>query len=323
MKGDRERCLAGGMDGYVKKPIETEELLNEIGALTRGRSALRATAEIVTGSAEQHVDERELMERLQGDVDLLKEVVDIFVGDIPSQLDGLLTAIEANDSERIYAVAHRLKGAFSNIGAHHSLAIVLALEGTHGPDAKRLYRVAPASRGGLESRARTYRRRAYTRHRHIGKDRIVEFLIAEDEAVSRRILQINLEKWGHTSVACEDGDQAWERLRQPSCPRIAILDWMMPGVEGPELCRHVQELDHGKLLHIILLTARDTTDDLVQALEAGPNDYIVKPFDTHELKARVGVGLRVIELQEKLIEAERYRVLSQAAGAAAHAHEAR
>ena len=147
----------------------------------------------------------------------------------------------------------------------------------------------------------------------------MEVLIAEDDAVSRFVLEVNLEKWGHKVVTCNDGDEAWERMQHPDTPKIAILDWMMPGIEGPELCSRVRQLDHGKLLHLILLTALGRKEDVVKGLEAGANDYITKPFDTHELKARFEVGLRVIELQEKLIQAEKYRVLTQAAGAAAHA----
>lgn len=85
---------------------------------------------------------------------------------------------------------------------------------------------------------------------------------------------------------------------------------MMPGYEGPELCRKIRELDHGALMHIILLTARETTGDIVNGLDAGANNYVTKPFDRDELKARFEVGLRVIELQNKLIYAERYRILS-------------
>ncbi len=85
----------------------------------------------------------------------------------------------------------------------------------------------------------------------------MEVLIAEDEPVGQHLLRVNLEKWGHSCIACDDGTQAWEELQKPTTPRIAILDWMMPGIEGPELCRRVRELDHGQLLHIILLTARD------------------------------------------------------------------
>ena len=146
----------------------------------------------------------------------------------------------------------------------------------------------------------------------------MEVLIAEDEPISRRLLEVNLEKWGHVVVACNDGDEAWERMKTPDTPRIAILDWMMPGVEGPELYSRVRQLDHGKLMHLILLTALEKPEDIVRGLEAGANDYITKPFEPLELKARFEVGLRVIELQDKLIQAEKFRVLTQAAGAAAH-----
>ena len=146
----------------------------------------------------------------------------------------------------------------------------------------------------------------------------MEVLIAEDEPISRRLLEVNLEKRGHVVVACNDGNEAWERMKTPDTPRIAILDWMMPGVEGPELCSRVRQLDHGKLMHLILLTALEKPEDIVRGLEAGANDYITKPFEPLELKARFEVGLRVIELQDKLIQAEKFRVLTQAAGAAAH-----
>lgn len=146
----------------------------------------------------------------------------------------------------------------------------------------------------------------------------MEVLIAEDDPLSQRVLEANLKKWGHVVIACNDGDEAWERLKEPDTPKIAILDWMMPGIEGPELCRRVRELDHGKLLHLILLTARETKQDVVAGLSSGANDYITKPFDGEELRARFEVGKRVIELQDTLIQAERYRILTQAAGAAAH-----
>lgn len=146
----------------------------------------------------------------------------------------------------------------------------------------------------------------------------MEVLIAEDDPVSQRVLEANLKKWGHVVIVCSDGNEAWENMQNPDTPRIAILDWMMPGIEGPELCSRVRELEHGKLLHLILLTAREAREDLFKGLEAGANDYITKPFDRDELKARFEVGQRVIELQEALIKAERYHVLTQAAGAAAH-----
>lgn len=143
-------------------------------------------------------------------------------------------------------------------------------------------------------------------------------LVAEDDVSSRDLLTACLVKWGHDVVACEDGGRAWAVLQQPDAPRLVVLDWMMPEVDGPELCRRIRTLDRGSLMYVILLTSRDSPDDIVAGLEAGADDYIVKPFDRKELRARLKVGQRLIALQQKLVEAERYRVLTQAAGAAAH-----
>lgn len=146
----------------------------------------------------------------------------------------------------------------------------------------------------------------------------MKILIAEDQPINTRILQANLTKWGHEVVATEDGAQAWEVFQQDNAPSLAILDWMMPYIDGAELCRKVRERSNGQLFYIILLTAKTDKNDIVEGLNAGANDYVAKPFDPEELQARVRVGQRVIELQDRLIEAERNRVLTQAAGAAAH-----
>ena len=146
----------------------------------------------------------------------------------------------------------------------------------------------------------------------------MKILIAEDEAISRRLLEVNLAKWGHEVVICQNGQEAWDICQTPEAPLLAILDWMMPELDGIEVCRKVRELPHGELIYIILLTAKGEKEDLVQGLSAGANDYVTKPFDSDELKARINVGQRVVELQERLIEAERNRVLTEAAGAAAH-----
>jgi DNA-binding response OmpR family regulator len=146
----------------------------------------------------------------------------------------------------------------------------------------------------------------------------MRILIAEDETVSRRLLEISLEKGGHDVVSCSDGTEAWNILQQGDAPKLAILDWMMPGMEGVEICRQARKLTHGSLLYLIVLTTKGRKEDVVEGLEAGANDYITKPFDQQELQARVQVGARVVDLQERLLEAERHRVLTQAAGAAAH-----
>jgi len=146
----------------------------------------------------------------------------------------------------------------------------------------------------------------------------MKILIAEDEPISRRVLQTNLKKWDYEVVTCEDGAQAWEMLQDPKAPLLVILDWMMPYIDGIDLCRRVRQLPHGALAYIILLTAKTEKADIIQGLSAGANDYATKPCDPDELKARVLVGQRVIDLRNRLLEAERNRTITEAAGAAAH-----
>lgn len=146
----------------------------------------------------------------------------------------------------------------------------------------------------------------------------MKILIAEDQPINSRLLRANLEKWGHDVISTVNGTEAWEVFQNTNAPSLAILDWMMPYIDGVELCRRIRQLPHGELTYIILLTAKTEKNDIVEGLSAGANDYITKPFNPEELQARVRVGERVIDLQNRLLEAERNRVLTQAAGAAAH-----
>ena len=123
-------------------------------------------------------------------------------------------------------------------------------------------------------------------------------LVAEDDAVSRELICARLEKWGYDVVVTENGTQAIMALRKKDAPCVAILDWMMPGMDGLEICRRIREVD--RVLYIILLTARGSKANLLEGLRAGADDYLVKPFDKDELHARILVGLRVMALQEAL-----------------------
>ncbi len=134
-------------------------------------------------------------------------------------------------------------------------------------------------------------------------------LIAEDDATSRRLLELTLNRWGNEAVTAADGNEAWEWLQRDDCPRLAILDWMMPGIDGTELCRRVRERLNDPP-YVILLTARGTRDDMVEGLDAGADDYVTKPFDREELRARVRAGQRILELQDRL--KERVRELEEA-----------
>jgi DNA-binding response OmpR family regulator len=137
----------------------------------------------------------------------------------------------------------------------------------------------------------------------------VRILVAEDDAVSRRVLEMSLPRWGYDVVTACDGQAAWEVLRQPDAPRLALLDWMMPHVAGPELCRRVRALPAGERAYLILLTARSETSDIVAGLNSGADDYLTKPFDREELRARLQAGRRIVELQQSL--SDRVRELEQ------------
>ncbi len=128
----------------------------------------------------------------------------------------------------------------------------------------------------------------------------MEILIAEDDPVSRRILERTLIKWGYDVLVTEDGNQAWDKLKDGSGPNFAVLDWMMPGIDGVEVCRRIRDLKQKSYTYIILLTAKDKPADIVNGLESGADDYVVKPFDHDELKSRLEVGERIIHLEENL-----------------------
>ena len=128
----------------------------------------------------------------------------------------------------------------------------------------------------------------------------MKILIAEDDPVSRRVLQAALEKWGHEVIATSDGAEALKVLEEPDAPRMAILDWMMPRMDGVEVCRSVREIKLRIPTYIILLTAKGLKDDIVEGLESGANDYVTKPFHRPELRSRVQVGVRMVELQTEL-----------------------
>jgi len=129
-------------------------------------------------------------------------------------------------------------------------------------------------------------------------------LIAEDDPVSRSLLRRVLSKWGYEVLATSDGQEAWQELQRGDAPALAILDWMMPGLDGVEVCRRVRELDSPNPPYIILLTARGGKGDIVAGLDAGANDYVGKPYDSEELRARLEVGRRFVEANQKLLETQ-------------------
>ena len=128
----------------------------------------------------------------------------------------------------------------------------------------------------------------------------MRILLAEDDLVSSAMLQNDLKEWGYTPVAVANGADAWRVLRDRNSPELALIDWMMPTITGPELCRRARELTKVVPTYLILLTGRTNKEDIVEGLRAGAHDYVTKPFDSCELRARIDVGRRMIEVQTQL-----------------------
>ncbi len=130
----------------------------------------------------------------------------------------------------------------------------------------------------------------------------MQVLIADDDRATGQMLARTLQRLDYDTTVVGDGAQAWERLRSAIEPTLAILDWMMPELDGPDVCRKVRAELPLANMYLLLVTARESRGDVIAGLDAGADDYIIKPFDPDELRARVAVGVRVLALQQKLAE---------------------
>jgi two-component system, cell cycle response regulator len=134
----------------------------------------------------------------------------------------------------------------------------------------------------------------------------MRILIADDSIVSRHMLDATLRKLGYEVIMACDGAEAWDVLQSDNPPQIAILDWVMPGLSGPEVCKRVREHSRdpeSAYTYLLLLTSKSQKEDLIEGMESGADDYLIKPFDPHELRVRLRSGSRIIELQRQLVAA--------------------
>ncbi|WP_263417225.1 GGDEF domain-containing response regulator [Terriglobus albidus] len=131
----------------------------------------------------------------------------------------------------------------------------------------------------------------------------MRILVADDDAVSRRLMEKILTQSGYEVMTVADGRGALDALTQKDGPRMALLDWMMPGFDGPEVCRQIRARQEASYVYLTLLTSRQNRTDVIQGLEAGADDYLIKPCNPEELKARLRTGLRILTLEDKLVEA--------------------
>lgn len=129
----------------------------------------------------------------------------------------------------------------------------------------------------------------------------MKVLIADDDPISCRILESKLIHWGYEVIVCSDGLGAWDVLRTEGAPQLAIIDWMMPGMDGLEICRVVREQTSAPYTYILLLTAKDRKEDILTGLSAGADDFLSKPFDSHELDVRLRIGRRILDLESGLL----------------------
>ena len=129
----------------------------------------------------------------------------------------------------------------------------------------------------------------------------MKILIADDDSITRRLLETILTKWGYQVIIAQDGDEAWQILQGDGAPKLAILDWMMPGLDGVEICRRARQRIDAAYVYMMLLTSKIRKEDIIEGMDAGADDYLTKPFNRHELEVRLRAGLRILDLQEALL----------------------
>jgi diguanylate cyclase (GGDEF)-like protein len=129
----------------------------------------------------------------------------------------------------------------------------------------------------------------------------MRILVVDDDPLTLHMVVYRLRQWGHEVISCTDGESAWKMLHGDTALNVAILDWMMPGINGPELCRKIRLRKDCPYLYIVLLTGRTNPEDLIAGLDAGADDYLTKPFHIGELEARLRAGKRIVDLQNELI----------------------
>jgi len=145
---------------------------------------------------------------------------------------------------------------------------------------------------------------SFFRAAEVGSFSLMQALVVDDSAVYRKLIGDQLRGWGFGVTMAESGSAAWQILEQPDSPKLALLDWVLPDLDGIELCRRIRNArSTGPYVYVILLTSKEGHQNMLEAMEAGADDYLVKPFDEMELKARLLVGKRILDLQEELVSA--------------------
>jgi diguanylate cyclase (GGDEF)-like protein len=234
---------------------------------------------------------------VEADGDLLVATAQRFLEQNPRRIDELREALDRRDLPDIERLAHGLAGAAQNFAADDTERAARALmeRAVAGdiPSLRTLFERTCAALSDLGDALAAH----CTRHE------LRNVLVADDDDVTRMRLEHLLEKWGHRVTSVSRGDVALEILGPSGPPHLAIVDWMMPGMTGIDLCRALRARKSDTYTYGILVTARDDPDSMLAGLEAGADDFLAKPIAPEELRARLRAGQRIVELQERLIAA--------------------
>jgi diguanylate cyclase (GGDEF)-like protein len=237
------------------------------------------------------------LDLVEGDGDLLVATAQRFLEQNTTRLDQLRGALERRDATDIERLAHGLAGACQSFAADDTERAARALmERANSGD-------VPALRTLIERVEAALADLTSALSAHCTRHELRHVLVAEDDDVTRMRLEHLLTKWGHRVTSVSRGDVALEILSPSGPPHLAIVDWMMPGLDGVDLCRALRARKSDTYTYIILITARDDPESMVIGLEAGADDFLAKPVAPEELRARLRAGQRIVELQERLIAA--------------------
>jgi len=268
------------------------------------------------------VNWRTALERLDGNEDLLKELAVLFCLEYPKLISALQKATDEKNANAIRAAAHTLKGVMGTFSADvasqaaaklENLAEVGTLMGVETLTAKLAAEVEAVFVAlrliSNDNQSANNKPATDNNQRILPCD--LKVLIADDDPISRRALEVSLTAEGYEPSIAADGLEALRLLEGPDSPKLAVVNWMMPHVDGLKVCKTIRQRATDAYVYIILLTARGRKEEIIAGLEAGADDYLTKPFDVLELKARLRTGRRMLGLQGQLVAArEHLRVLA-------------
>lgn len=335
----RAKCLKAGMDDYIRKPIHADTLFETI---SQHIETLPTKPDKKAKSAHKHhtieqttpddastlLNLNQLRHSLGNNSSKLLKIIDAFVNRLPQDIEHIRQAFEHNDAENLERRAHALKGSIATFGAKSVAQLAGQLEQLgrerQFESAQPIFAQFKKAVEPLLDALLAEKQKLKTPNKskpipppaprsvvtpipdktNKSATAVTRILIAEDDYASQMVLEGFLEQWGYEVIVTTNGADAWQVMQEDNPPQIAVLDWMMPKLDGVEVCRRIREHIQNRYIYILLLTAKGLKEDRMLGFEAGADDYITKPFEQADLKARIDAGIRLIQ-QENRVAAQR------------------